>query len=110
MAGNVVSWWPGDGNFHDTYGAHDAAVAGTAPSFGIGTVGQAMVFGGPGSGTALTVPNAPGSTLNISGDQTIEAWVKLGSNNVDTGLVYKGSFDSSQGEYAFGFLSGSSIN
>ena len=69
----IVSWWPGEGNAHDTAGTNNGTLVGSV-TFAVGEVGQAFSF----NGTSAYVSIAAGSTLNVGagGGLTIEAWIK----------------------------------
>ena len=72
-SGGLVSWWPGEGNAHDTAGTNNGTLVGSV-TFAVGEVGQAFSF----NGTSAYVSIAAGSALNVGagGGLTIEAWIK----------------------------------
>ena len=90
---NMVSWWPGDGNFHDIQGDNDGSTT-TGVTFTTGEVNQAFDFQGS---SYVSVPNA--SNLSITGDITIDAWVRPTANNGFMHVVSKRDFDNSSVTY-----------
>src|SRR5579859_7521313 len=69
---NMVSWWPGDGNYKDIVGSNNGAPHGNM-TFAAGLVGQAFSGNGVDSDTAIIVPNSP--SLDVSaGDFSVDAW------------------------------------
>ena len=67
---NMVSWWPGDGNYNDIIGGNNGTPVGGV-TFGSGEVGQAFSFNGVSSYVDIGSP----SSLNIQGPITVDAWV-----------------------------------
>jgi len=102
--GDLVSWWPGDGNAQDIQGTNDGTLEGA--TFVTGKVGEAFSFDGVDDSFS-----ADGSgTLNITGDQvTIDAWIKLENNPTTdqafTSLIGKNNFPDGQ-PYQIVFESG----
>lgn len=81
----MVSWWPGDGNAMDIVDHNDGTLSGDA-GFAPGMVGQGFSFDGTGDFViVLASPN-----LNITGDLTIDLWVKRTVQNVAGTLLSKG--------------------
>jgi len=70
---NLVSWWPGDGNFADIQDANDGASAGGV-TFTAGKVGQAFSFNGA-SNSFITLPNNQ-NFVPTGNTFTIDAWIK----------------------------------
>jgi hypothetical protein len=81
----LVGWWPGEGNANDIVGTNDGTLSGGA-SFASGEVGQAFSFDGT-NGT-VTVPDS--SSLRLTTEFTIEAWINPRfTNNGDQAIVSK---------------------
>jgi hypothetical protein len=81
----LVGWWPGEGNANDIVGANNGTLSGGA-SFASGKVGQAFSFDGI-NGT-VTVPDS--SSLRLTTQLTIEAWINPHSTNEgDQAIVSK---------------------
>jgi hypothetical protein len=80
----LVSWWSAEGNAKDRMGAHDGTLRGGA-TFAPGKVGQAFSFD-PASGTMI-VPDS--SSLRLTDQLTIAAWIKTRSINSDQAIVSK---------------------
>lgn len=80
----LVGWWPGGGNANDIAGTNNGTLSG-GTSFVSGEVGQAFSFDGT-NGT-VTVPDS--SSLRLSNQLTIEAWINTRLNNVDQAIVSK---------------------
>jgi hypothetical protein len=70
----LVGWWPGGGNANDIAGTNNGTLSGGA-SFASGEVGQAFSFDGI-NGT-VTVPDS--SSLRLTNQLTIEAWINARS-------------------------------
>lgn len=84
---NLVSWWPGDGNFADIQDANDGASAGGV-TFTAGKVGQAFSFNGA-SNSFITLPNNQ-NFVPTGNTFTIDAWIKPDfsqQNVIDTVLT-----------------------
>jgi hypothetical protein len=70
---NLVGWWPGEGNAHDSASVDDGALEGGA-TFASGLVGQAFSFDG--TNAYVEIPDAPAlDPANL----TLEAWVLFNS-------------------------------
>ena len=80
----LVAWWPGEGNANDIAGTNNGTLSGGV-SFTSGEVGLAFDFDGT-NGT-VTVPDS--SSLRLTTQFTIEAWINPRSNNTDQGIVSK---------------------
>ena len=74
---NMVSWWGAEGNARDGLGNNDGALQGGV-AFAAGQVGQAFNFDG--STGYVEMPDSP--SLSITGQLTIDAWIK--PNNLST--------------------------
>src|SRR3972149_5798574 len=73
---DLVSWWPGDGNTQDIVDSNPGTLkpgAGYAP----GKVGQAFSFDGTLNNRVEGPPDTVGSNLDITGQFTLDAWVKF---------------------------------
>lgn len=76
---NLVSYWPLDGNSLDVHGANngtDTAV----------TYGPAHTLDGASGNGTTSLINVGAANLNITGDLTISAWVKVTASNC-TGFI-----------------------
>lgn len=93
----MIAWWKGDTAGEDSAGDHDAVPSGNAAVAGGGLVGGgAFVFDG--DDDLLSVPHD--DALDLTGDFTIEAWVKLDSNTgQEPTLVAKRSADNREVSY-----------
>jgi hypothetical protein len=80
----LVSWWQGEGNANDATGGNNGTLQGGA-SFVAGMVGQAFSFD-PASGTVI-VPDS--SSLRLTNQLTIEAWINTQGQSTDYGIVSK---------------------
>ena len=80
----LVSWWAGEGNANDSFGTNNGTLEGGV-SFGGGETGQAFNFDGV-SGTVV-VPDS--SSLRLTNQLTIEAWIKPLSTNGSQSIVAK---------------------
>src|SRR2546423_1082533 len=69
----LVSWWRGESNAMDHVGVNNGLLTGNA-TFGVGKVGQALVFDGDYDGVQLGNP----TNLQLQ-NFTIEAWIARGS-------------------------------
>ncbi len=69
----LVGWWPGDGNYKDIIGHNDGTPVGGV-TFSPGEVAQAFSL----NGSSVQAPNS--SAVDITGDLTIEAWIKPASS------------------------------
>ncbi len=81
----LVSWWTGEGNANDSFGTNNGTLQGGV-SFSGGEAGQAFNFDGV-SGTVL-VPDS--SSLRLTNQFTIEAWIKPLTTNGGQSIVAKG--------------------
>jgi hypothetical protein len=83
--GGLVGWWPGDGNANDIARTNNGSLSGGV-TFAKGKVGQAFSFDGA-DGT-VTVPDS--SSLRLTTEFTIEAWINPHStNDGDQAIVSK---------------------
>jgi DNA-binding beta-propeller fold protein YncE len=80
----LISWWRGEGDASDSAGANNGTLQGGA-TFTVGEVGQAFSFN-PVNGTVI-VPDS--SSLRLTNQLTIEAWINTRSTNADHGIVSK---------------------
>lgn len=103
---NMVSWWGAEGNARDALGNNDGVVQG-GTTFEPGMVGQAFSFDG--STGYVEMPDS--ASLSISGQLTIDAWIK--PNNVSTNQDIVTKYDTCDGKeqrsYAFGVRAGGAI-
>ncbi len=93
----LVSWWAGESNANDSFGTNNGILEGGV-SFTNGEAGQAFSFDGI-SGT-VSVPDA--SSLRLTNQLTIEAWVKPIATNSNQGIISKVSSASGLNGYQFG--------
>lgn len=87
---NMVSWWKGDGDSLDNFGANHGTLMGGA-TFAPGMVGQAFSFNGTSS--YVVTPLATAATDSV----TLDAWVKWSGPNAATArqlILYNGNYDS----------------
>jgi hypothetical protein len=93
----LVSWWAGESNALDRVGGNNGTLD-SSVSFGLGTVGQALVFKGTnGSGVRL------GSATNLQLQNfTIETWIKRSSADVSS-LDFPDADLFAFGLYGYGF-------
>ena len=87
---NMVSWWAAEGNAMDALENNDAILGGGA-TFAPGEVGQAFSL----DGTAGFVEAPDSASLGISGQLTIDAWIK--PNNVANIQDIVSKYNSCQG-------------
>jgi hypothetical protein len=81
----LVGWWPGEGNANDVAGANNGTLSGGV-TFTNGEVGQG--FGFDGTDGTVTVPDS--SSLRLTTEFTIEAWINPRStNDGDQAIVSK---------------------
>ena len=80
----LVSWWPGERNANDAVGGNNGTLQGGV-TFSPGVVGQAFNFN-PTNGTVV-VPDS--SSLRITNQLTIEAWINARSVSGQPGLISK---------------------
>ncbi len=80
----LVAWWPGQGNANDIVVTNNGTLSG-GTSFTSGKVGQAFSFNGS-NGTVI-VPDS--SSLRLTAEFTIEAWINTRSTNADQAIVGK---------------------
>jgi hypothetical protein len=99
----LISWWPGEGNANDALGANNGAVQG-GTTFAPGMVGQAFSFD-PASGTVI-VPDS--SSLELTSQLTIEAWINARSASTDQAIVSKVGGAAGNNGYQF-MLSGNTF-
>ncbi|HXR25617.1 MAG TPA: LamG domain-containing protein [Candidatus Binataceae bacterium] len=76
----MVGWWPGDGNANDIVGTNNGTLIGSA-GFAPGKVAQAFSLGVGSVPGYVDVPN--GSSLHVTGDFTVDAWVYINNNFTD---------------------------
>jgi hypothetical protein len=99
----LVGWWRGEGDANDSAGTNNGALQGGA-TFASGEVGQAFSFN-PVNGTVI-VPDS--SSLRLTNQLTIEAWINTRSTNTDHGIVSKVGGAAGNNGYEFG-LSGNKL-
>ncbi len=99
----LVSWWTGQSNANDSFGANNGTLVGGV-TFTNGEVGQAFSFDGV-SGT-VDVPDSPG--LELTSQITIEAWIKPLTTNGDQSIIAKISASPKINGYQFA-LSGNKL-
>ena len=80
----LVSWWKAEGNALDQAGINNGEIQSGA-SYAAGRVGRAFSFD-PASGSVL-VPDS--SSLQLTDQITIEAWIKTRGVSTDYGIVSK---------------------
>ena len=98
-APGLVSWWPGEDTAIDIAGTNNGALQGGV-SFTNGIVGRAFDFDGA-SGTVV-VPDS--SSLRLTNELTIEAWINPRTTNGDQIIVSKaGNLGPGFTGYEFGF-------
>jgi hypothetical protein len=102
-ATDLVSWWRGEGNAYDGAGGNSGTLQGGA-TFAVGMVGQAFNFN-PASGTVI-VPDA--SSLRLTNQLTIEAWINTRGTSTDYGIVSKVGGTGGDNGYQF-VLSGNTL-
>jgi hypothetical protein len=83
-AGELVSWWRGEGDATDSVGGNNGLPQ-VGVGFSRGRVGQAFSFDGYGGGVLVT--DSP--SLRLTNQVTIEAWINLRSTNTDRSIVSK---------------------
>src|SRR5262249_13453530 len=76
----LVSLWRGEGDAVDAAGGNSGSLV-NGVTFGPGQVGQGFQFNG--TNQYVLIPDSP--SLNLTGDLTIEAWVK--PNSTDTPII-----------------------
>jgi len=103
---NMVSWWGAEGNARDALGNNDGTLQGGA-TFASGMVGQAFSFDG--SSGYVEMPDS--ASLSISGQLTIDAWVKPNnlSSNQDIVTKYDTCDNKEQRSYALAVRTGGAI-
>jgi hypothetical protein len=67
----VVSWWRGENDYTDAFGANPGFTGGAA-SFGTGEIGKGFSLTGA-AGSFVEAANSP--TLSITGPMTMDAWI-----------------------------------
>ena len=83
---NMVSWWTGDDTSQDLYGNNDGTPQGGV-AYGQGVVNKAFLLDG-----VNDVVVVPASTdLDLTGDMTLELWVKQTGFNPENMVVCKGA-------------------
>lgn len=80
----LVSWWPGDGNANDIQDGNKGTLTNGA-TFAAGKVGQAFSFDG--LGDYVAVPDS--ANLDITGEITLDAWIKTSGTSDYSGVVGK---------------------
>src|SRR5436853_6014099 len=71
----MISWWPGDGNYHDIQDGNNGAPIGSV-GFGNGQVGSAFSFNGNGQ---INIGNPP--NLDLTGTAvSLDAWINPSSS------------------------------
>jgi hypothetical protein len=83
--GNLISWWPAEGNATDTVGGNNGSLVNGA-TFATGLVGQAFSFNG--ANQIVQIPDAP--SLNPTNSLTLEAWVYLTDYSANDGIAIAG--------------------
>jgi hypothetical protein len=92
----LVSWWPGDGNADDIVGGNNGTLRNGA-TFATGQVQQAFSF----DGVDDYVNAGRHPSLDITGDITLEAWIKPDTIGSYARVIYKGSGDRSAADMAY---------
>ena len=96
--GNMVSWWPGDGNAHDIQSQNNGTLEGGA-TFAAGEVGQAFSFNGSNQDVFIGNP----ANLNPT-SLTIDAWINPNTvpspSDVLLGIVTKWAESTAGDNYA----------
>ena len=93
---DMVSWWPGDGNTDDIVGGNDGTLEGDA-TYTTGIVGPGFRLDG--TGDYVLVPDS--DNLTITGDITIDAWIKYRPGAVFQNIVTKFGADPDGGGPAY---------
>jgi len=94
----VVGWWGGDGDARDISGNFNGGTLQNGAAIAIGEVGQAFSFGG--DAPYVEIPDAPSNS--VSGEITIEAWIKPGFIVTTQAILSKYDSGGSQLSYFFG--------
>jgi serine/threonine protein kinase len=95
----LVGWWRGEGNAKDSAGANNGTLLGEA-TFAPGKVGQAFSFD-PESGTVV-VPDS--SSLQLTNELTIEAWINARSLSGPGGYAIVSKLGIATGNNGYQFL------
>ena len=95
----LVAWWPGEGTANDMAGTNNGTLSGGA-SFASGEVGQAFSFDGI-NGTVI-VPDS--SSLRLTTQLTIEAWINPRTTNADQAIVCKVGIANGNNGYELGLV------
>src|SRR5450432_209216 len=77
----MVSWWAAENDANDIYGPNSGTTVNDV-AFVVGKVGQAFDFNGVDQ--YVSVPDS--TSLAITGDLTIDAWIRQTDNSVDAGF------------------------
>ncbi|MEC3907499.1 LamG-like jellyroll fold domain-containing protein [Tamlana sp. 2201CG12-4] len=84
---SLISWWAGEDNANDSVGSNDGTPL-NGVSYTSGVVNKAFLFDGVDD--VVIVPNS--ASLNITGDLTIELWVRrIGYANRSQTVICKGA-------------------
>ena len=94
----LVDWWPGQGNANDIAGANNGTLSGGA-SFTSGKVGQAFSFDGI-KGTVI-VPDS--TSLRLTNQLTIEAWINARTFSPPLGYVIVSKMGGAGGDNGYQF-------
>ncbi len=94
----VVGWWGGDGDARDISGNINNGSLQNGAAIAIGEVGQGFSFGG--DAPYVEIPDAPSNS--VSGEITIEAWIKPGFVVTTQAILSKYDSGESQLSYFFG--------
>lgn len=95
---NLISWWAAENNTEDSIGTNDGEAL-NGLSYAIGSVNNAFLFDGVDD--VVLVPD--NSNLDITGDLTIELWVRQTVFNPENTVISKGAEDA-ENAYSIRFL------
>ena len=96
---DMVSWWPGDGNTDDIIDGNDGTLEGDA-TYTTGIVGPGFRLDG--TGGYVLVPDS--DNLTITGDITIDAWIRRRVGPETPSIVTKYESDVAGGGVAYALL------
>lgn len=80
----LISYWPADGNTDDVVGPNNGSFQ-NGQVYEQGILGQA--FSLDGQNRYITAPDSP--SLSLTGALTLEAWIKISSNNRQQAIIEK---------------------
>ncbi len=93
---NMISWWTGDDTAQDLYGNNDGTLQ-SGTTYVSGVVNKAFLFDGVND--VVVVPDS--DDLDLTGDMTLELWVKQTEfDNVFHTVISKGGIDENDNELA----------